>query len=162
MKMKLPDKIRLALLPLALLVLGSSFMLAQDAPSFTKEEFYMDAGQRLLIEVHVWGEVNSPGMYRVPDGSTVLDLMSRAGGPTQYAALSRVRLSSNDGAKRLNQKINIDRYLNSTKQVDIPVLKPGDTVMIPRNARFFWKDAIGFVADLAVIANVYYLISRNR
>ncbi|MBU1357027.1 MAG: SLBB domain-containing protein [Candidatus Edwardsbacteria bacterium] len=160
--MKLMDKIRLAIFPLAILIMGSSFIMAQDASSFKKEEFYMDSGQRLLIEVHVWGEVNSPGMYRVPDGSTVLDLMSRAGGPTQYAALSRVRLSSNDGTKRLNQKINIDKYLNSTKDVDIPVLKPGDTVMIPRNARFFWKDAIGFIADLAVIANVYYLISRNR
>ncbi|HAD82564.1 MAG: hypothetical protein A2509_01365 [Candidatus Edwardsbacteria bacterium RIFOXYD12_FULL_50_11] len=154
--------VKLAILSLVVTIPGSSFIMAQDAPSFKKEEFYMDAGQRLLIEVHVWGEVNSPGMYRVPDGSTVLDLMSRAGGPTQYAALSRVRLSSHDGAKRLNQKINIDKYLNSTKQVAIPALKPGDTVMIPRNARFFWKDAIGFVADLAVIANVYYLISRNR
>jgi len=160
--MKLMDKIRLAILPLAILIMGSSFIMAQDAPSFKKEEFYMDAGQRLLIEVHVWGEVNSPGMYRVPDGSTVLDLMSRAGGPTQYAALSRVRLSSKADGKRSNQKINIDKYLNSTKEVDIPVLKPGDTVMIPRNTRFFWKDAIGFIADLAVIANVYYLISRNR
>ena len=41
-------------------------------------------------------------------------------------------------------------------------MRPGDAVMVPRNARFFWKDAISFVADLAVIANVYYLIFRNR
>jgi len=150
------------MLILAIALLSCSFPVAQETPSFKKEEFYMDAGQRLLIEVHVWGEVNNPGMYRVPDGSTVLELISRAGGPTQYAALSRVRLSSKAGDKRSNQKINIDKYLNSTKDVDIPSLKPGDTVMIPRNARFFWKDAISFVADLAVIVNVYYLISRNK
>jgi protein involved in polysaccharide export with SLBB domain len=143
-------------------ILSPGLILAQVQPSFKKEDFYMDSGQRLLIEVHVWGEVNSPGMYRVPDGSTVLDLISKAGGPTQYAALSRIKLSRNDGPKRQNQKINIDKYLDSTQDVDIPVLKPGDTVMIPRNARFFWKDAISFVADLAVIVNVYYLISRNK
>lgn len=153
---------RPAALFVAFMMLFPSLVPAQDAPSFKKDEFYMDAGQRLLIEVHVWGEVNNPGMYRVPDGSTVMDLISKAGGPTQYAALSRVRLSRNDGPRRQNRKINIDKYLSSTKEVEIPVLKPGDTVMIPRNARFFWKDAISFVADLAVIVNVYYLISRNK
>ncbi len=135
---------------------------AQEGDSFRKEDFYMDSGQRLLIEVHIWGEVNSPGMYRVPDGSTVLDLVSRAGGPTQYAALSRVKLATSRENRRHNSSINIDRYLNTTREVEIPVLKPGDTVMIPRNARFFWKDAVRFVADLAVIVNVYYLISRNK
>lgn len=135
---------------------------AQEGDSFRKEDFYMDSGQRLLIEVHIWGEVNSPGMYRIPDGSTVLDLISKAGGPTQYAALSRVKLSTSLEKQRHNSSINIDRYLNTTKGVEIPVLKPGDKVMIPRNARFFWKDAVRLVADLAVIVNVYYLISRNK
>lgn len=160
--MKFLNKMRLIILPVAVFILCSSLLPAQDTPSFKKEEFYMDAGQRLLIEVHVWGEVNNPGMYRVPDGSTVLELISRAGGPTQYAALSRVRLSRHEGNTRNNYKVNIDKYLTSAKQVDIPMLRPGDTVMIPRNARFFWKDAISFVADLAVIVNVYYLISRNK
>jgi hypothetical protein len=134
---------------------------AQDGDSFRKEDFYTDSGQRLLIEVHIWGEANSPGMYRVPDGSTVMDLISKAGGPTQYAALSRVRLTTNRGSRQ-NLSIDIDRYLSTTKEVEIPVLRPGDTVLIPRNARFFWKDAVRFVADLAVIVNVYYLISRNK
>jgi hypothetical protein len=160
--MKPTDCFRPLLFILVVVLLSGSFLIAQDSPSFKKEEFYMDAGQRLLIEVHVWGEVNNPGMYRVPDGSMVLELISRAGGPTQFAALSRVRLSRKNAGQRENKKINIDKYLNSTKDVDIPGLKPGDTVMIPRNARFFWKDAISFVADLAVIANVYYLISRNK
>jgi hypothetical protein len=135
---------------------------AQDAAGFQKESFRMDASQQLLIEVHVWGEVNKPGSYQVPDGSTMLDVISVAGGPTQYAALTRVRLSHAPGPVPRIQTVDLDRYLTRERAVLPPVLKPGDAVLVPRNARSFWKDAVSLIADIAVIVNVYYLISRNR
>ena len=135
---------------------------AQDAAKFQKESFRMDASQQLLIEVHVWGEVNKPGSYQVPDGSTMLDVISVAGGPTQYAALTRVRLSHTPGPAPRIQTVDLDRYLTRERADLPPVLKPGDAVLVPRNARFFWKDAVALIADIALIVNVYYLISRNR
>jgi len=136
--------------------------ISQQQPDFKKDNFYLGQNQQLEIEIHVWGEVNTPGVYRVPDGSTVLDVISKAGGPTQYAALGRVKISHALGQMPRTQKINLDKYLNKERADSLVVMRPGDAVMVPRNARFFWKDAISFVADLAVIANVYYLISRNR
>jgi polysaccharide biosynthesis/export protein len=136
--------------------------LSQSQPDFKKDNFYLGQNQQLEIEIHVWGEVNTPGVYRVPDGSTVLDVISRAGGPTEYAALGRVKISHAMGQLPRTEKVNLDRYLNKERADSLLVMRPGDAVMVPRNARFFWKDAISFVADLAVIANVYYLISRNR
>jgi hypothetical protein len=89
-------------------------------------------------------------------------VISKAGGPTQYAALGRVKISHALGQMPRTKKVNLDKYLNKEMSDSLIVMRPGDAVMVPRNARFFWKDAISFVADLAVIANVYYLISRNR
>jgi|GEM_PF-603976 len=129
---------------------------------FQRESFRMDASQQLLIEVHVWGEVNKPGSYQVPDGSTMLDVISAAGGPTQFAALSRVRLSHAPGPTPRIQAVDLDRYLGRERSDPPPVMRPGDAVLVPRNARFFWKDAVSLVADIALIVNVYYLISRNR
>jgi hypothetical protein len=137
-------------------------VLAQEGKGFAKDNFYMDAGQQLMIEVHVWGEVNKPGLYRVPDGSSVLDVISTAGGPTQYAALSRVKLTHIQTQQPRTVKIDLNDYLSEDKPDSLPVLKPGDTVMVPRNLRSFWKDAISVIADVAVIVNVYYLISHNR
>ena len=144
------------------LALAANIGISQQQPDFKKDNFYLGQNQQLEIEIHVWGEVNTPGVYRVPDGSTVLDVISRAGGPTQYAALGRVKISHVLGQVPRTEKVNLDRYLNKDKAETLIVMLPGDAVMVPRNARFFWKDAISFVADMAVIANVYYLISRNR
>jgi polysaccharide export outer membrane protein len=145
----------------AVLTLLTVNVFAQPS-DFKKDDFYLGQNQQLEIEIHVWGEVNRPGVYRVPDGSTVLDVISRAGGPTQYAALGRIKVSHTLGQNPRTEKSDLDKYLSKEKADTLMVMMPGDAVMVPRNARFFWKDAVRFVADLAVIANVYYLISRNR
>ena len=152
---------RLCLAAIALL-LSAAGVWAQDNGRFQKENYSMNSSQQLLIEVHVWGEVNKPGVYQVPDGSTVLDVISAAGGPTGFAALSRVRLSHTPEHRPRIEPVNLDRYLNKEQAALPPVLKPGDAVLVPRNTRFFWKDAVALIADIAVIVNVYYLISRNR
>lgn len=140
---------------LLLMILAPARAWAQDDYSFQRDS-------RLLIEVHVWGEVNRPGLHRVPDGSTVLDAISLAGGPTQYASVSKVRLTHAGNDSRRSQKIDIDRYAQGSEGSQPPVLRPGDMITVPRNARFFWKDAVQLLADIAIIVNVYYLISRNR
>jgi hypothetical protein len=135
---------------------------AQDSGKFQRESYSMNSSQQLLIEVHVWGEVNKPGVYQMPDGSTVLDVISAAGGPTGFAALSRVRLSHTPEHRPRIEPVNLDRYLNKEQAALPQTLKPGDAVLVPRNTRFFWKDAVSLIADIAVIVNVYYLISRNK
>jgi len=127
-----------------------------------QEDFGFQRDSRLLIEIHVWGEVNKPGLYRIPDGSTVLDAISEAGGPTQYAALSRVKLTHPVDVKPRGQRIDLDRYIAGRDTTVLPVLRPGDMINVPRNTRFFWKDAIQILADVAIIVNVYYLLSHNR
>lgn len=140
----------LALVPLIALAAAG-----QDDVSFQRDS-------RLLIEVHVWGEVNKPGLYRVPDGSTPLDAISLAGGPTQFAALSKVKLTHPPGASPRRQRIDLEKYSDGQDAGDLSVLKPGDMITVPRNARFFWKDAIQILADIAIIVNVYYLLSHDR
>lgn len=141
-------------------VLSATLFFGALAPG--QEDFSFQRDSRLLIEIHVWGEVNKPGLYRIPDGSTVLDAISAAGGPTQYAALSRVRLSRPADIKPRAQRIDLDRYIDGRDTTGLPVLRPGDMITVPRNTRFFWKDAIQILADIAIIVNVYYLLSHDR
>lgn len=152
--MKMAAVNKLAAMVLALVWLASA---AQ-----CQEDFSFQRDSRLLIEVHVWGEVNRPGLYRVPDGSTVLDAISTAGGPTQFAALSKVKLTHPAGAYPRSHKIDLDRYADGRPDSSLPVLGPGDMITVHRNARFFWKDAVQILADIAIIVNVYYLLSHDR
>ncbi|HBE72971.1 MAG TPA: hypothetical protein DDW31_02595 [candidate division Zixibacteria bacterium] len=143
-----------------LLLLAAALLSPGPAPG--QDDFSFQRDSRLLIEVHVWGEVNKPGLYRVPDGSTALDAISLAGGPTQFASISKVKLTRAPGGGPRSEKIDLDRYADGRPDGQLPVLRPGDMITVPRNARFFWKDAVQILADIAIIVNVYYLISRNR
>lgn len=74
--------------------------------------------------VFVSGEVRNPGAFSVPDGTTVLQLLSLAGGVTEGASTGRIRII------RLvnNEKKTIRVKLEDT-------VKPGDTVVVP--TRYF-------------------------
>lgn len=74
--------------------------------------------------IYVSGEVRTAGAYSVPDGTTVLQALTLAGGVTPDASLGRVRILrlTNGRQERLEAKPE-------------EVVKPGDTILVPR--RFF-------------------------
>lgn len=74
--------------------------------------------------VYVSGQVRTPGAYSVPEGTTVLQALTLAGGPTPDAALGRVRiLRVVDGNQR-----SFDAELDD-------IVQPRDTILVPE--RFF-------------------------
>jgi len=58
-----------------------------------KEKYLFGTEQQLEMIVHVFGEVRKPGEYRVPNDTNILELISKAGGPTQYSKLRKTRLT---------------------------------------------------------------------
>jgi polysaccharide export outer membrane protein len=70
--------------------------------------------------VHVSGEVRKPGSYSIPDGTTVLQALSLAGGVTEEAAVGRLRVSR-----------VVDGDLRSLKVSTDDTVEAGDTVIVP-------------------------------
>jgi len=66
-------------------------------------DYILGSEEQLEIVVHVWGEVKSPGEFRVPYETNLVELISKAGGPSEYANLSKVRLT------RQMQGLNLDQ-----------------------------------------------------
>jgi hypothetical protein len=147
--------------------LGLWAQVPQDTGKATfpgKEEYFIDpATQKLSIDVHVWGEVTVPGVYRVPLGTNVLEVISMAHGPTEYSNLSRVKLTHwGTGGLPLIETVDLPNYLNGKVGTPIPVLGPGDVVTVPRNLRHAWENSIKLVGDVVTIATLFYLISQTR
>jgi polysaccharide export outer membrane protein len=66
---------------------------------------------------YVFGEVKNPGAYPVPKGSTVQQMLARAGGMTPEASQG---------------KISIDRDGKTLKKVKLTeLIHPGDTIKVP-------------------------------
>ena len=155
-----------------------SFFLLGQLGAQQKERYFLGDEQKLEMIVHVFGEVRRPGEYTVTDDTNVLELMSKAGGPTQFSKFSSVRLTrinlgfflkgKNDlptngknhfGAKRVIE-VNLDKYLTDRRAQQLPILQPGDVVHVPRNKWFRWRNAVAIARDLSVIVSVYFIYIR--
>lgn len=74
-----------------LLLFYCSIVISQDA---AKQSQYLSGNEdELMMKVHIWGQVRNPGERLVPYETTVLELISKAGGPGDYAKLSKVRIT---------------------------------------------------------------------
>ena len=114
---------------------------------------------QLNIEVHIWGEVKQPGAYMVPEGTNVVQLISRAGGPTQFADLSRVEVTHVVGDSNWVECVDIASYLKGKGDNMVPVLGKGDVVVVPTNAWYRWRRALEVTRDLAIIINAMYWLT---
>ncbi len=81
----------------------------------------------------VFGEVKSPGAYDIPAGQelTLLQLIARAGGFTDIAALDRVRIVRSTGAREETRRVRVSDILRGGGRGDVS-LRPGDVVIVPR------------------------------
>lgn len=100
------------------------------------------------MKVAVWGFMRYPGRYIVPVNTTVADLLSYAGGPTDDANLEDIRLYRvMEDSTQIMIKINYndlfwEQRLDSRKKY-VPEIKGGDIILVPGAPVFTLK--IGLV-----------------
>ncbi|MCK4351959.1 SLBB domain-containing protein [candidate division WOR-3 bacterium] len=117
---------------------------------------HLGPGRELQINVQIWGRVMKPGMYSVPKTTDLIALMSFAGGPAEDANLGKIKIVRSNPEPEVI-KLNLKKYMRTGKLDLIPVLKPGDTVIIPGNVFHTFSRLTSVIAQLAIVANVYYL-----
>jgi len=127
----------------------------------TASQYYLERGteSKLMMKVNVWGAVRKPGSQYVPDGTDLLSVLSVAGGPIEEAKLSRVRLIRNFNGEKRNMVINISRYLKKGNTEQLPEIKPGDTIIVPKSKASLGK-FVNFIYNVAVILSVVKLMSN--
>ena len=82
-------------------------------------------------KVSVLGEVKTPGIYKIKDRATVLDVIALAGGFTEYAKRSKVtiiRPASSGEQQRI--MLNVDDQIKRSKG-DLFYILPYDTIYVP-------------------------------
>ena len=148
---------RVVLLLLSLALSGTS---AAQTP--LDDSYLVGDANRLEMVVYVLGEVVRPGEYRVTDDTDILELISKAGGPTEFASLRSVSLRHRDvvGAEPDAEPIllvNVSKFLTQADAPPLPGLSPGDVVMVPRNNKAKWRYVFTMVRDISVVVSMYLL-----
>jgi len=138
------------------LVYHNSFSQQQNVAA----KYYLGSEEQLLIPVNVWGFVKSPGQYMVPNDTDLLSLISYAGGPLESAKINKIVVvrSYSNRAKAVIT-VNVKKYLQTGNARLIPVMKPGDTVIV-KGTTFHWiQKLISFLGGFAVFAQILYFVA---
>ena len=153
--------INLFMLPVLLLsqTSGSSNAPAASAYSYSGT---MGDVEQLRIYTYIWGQVKRPGLYIVPDNTDLLALLSLAGGPTEEAKLSKIRIvrPTKEGKKII--WVNMKEYLETGNQELRPVLQPGDTIIVSGTIFYAFSKTADFLAKVAAVLGVYNLFINLR
>ena len=98
-------------------------------PSVNKVEITIR--QALSNVIFVSGEVRFPGKYSFPQDVNVWEAVREAGGPVPSANLSSVRVVQDRSRGGTSSIVDIQAALDTGTVENLPMLKPGDTIIIP-------------------------------
>ena len=82
-------------------------------------------------QVFITGEVNKPGAYSLMTPTSVMQLISLAGGLREYAKAKDIVILRTEGGKQSAIPFNYKDVTNRKKLTQNILLQPGDTVIVP-------------------------------
>lgn len=145
---------------LLLIILFVLPVYAQQISGFYKIE---TGTAELTKTVNIWGYVQNPGRYEIPATTNLIQLITYAGGPREYAVLDEIKIyrTMEDG-KQLEKEVDVENP-SKTNPADL-VLNNEDTIVIDYSSTVTIRDVLGFVgAPIAIVASVILIIDRiNR
>ena len=104
-----------------------------------------------LVRIVVGGEVRAPNLYSVPPQTTVTQAIALAGGATELANLSEVRIL------RDGQEVKVD-LTRADEKAGLLQIRSGDQILIARKRNIF-RDIIGPTAStlglVVAITNIF-------
>ncbi|MCX6149943.1 MAG: SLBB domain-containing protein [Ignavibacteriales bacterium] len=145
-------------LVIVLVLLVGTKISAQEISGFYK----VDNTGELTKKVNIWGYVKNPGRYEVPASTNLVQLISIAGGPQQYATLDNVKVFRllDNGAKS-EREVDVEN-LSKTLNSDL-ILNNEDTIVVDYSATVTWKDILNFLyTPVALVVSVIFIIDRVK
>jgi protein involved in polysaccharide export with SLBB domain len=110
-----------------------------------KQEEEIKRGARM---VYIMGEVFKPGAYEGSEGTTFLDILANAGGPTRYANGRLIRLLRQSGDV---ESFDLQAYTNGLGDAQPPQIRPGDAIFVPEKSNLNEKSWLQVTPERAVM-----------
>jgi hypothetical protein len=112
----------------------------------------------------------------VGDNTDLVELLSKAGGETEFTNLGSVvitrvktpkedKFSEKEPPKNVDKEIiefNVSKYLKDKSGPPPPTLKPGDIIYVSKNKWYTWRTVAAVLRDLAIVASTYFLYLRTK
>ncbi|MBC97484.1 MAG: hypothetical protein CME63_07025 [Halobacteriovoraceae bacterium] len=113
---------------------------------------------KVLIPVHMWGEIKNSGLHFVPLDTSLINGLSLAGGPTSNSNLESVVVTTTREGKR--EKLQFDVSEGGDLALEDFKLKPGDTIFVEKDT--FRQDRAYYTSLFGVALTVLSSILLYR
>jgi polysaccharide export outer membrane protein len=111
--------------------------------------------------VYVHGQVVAPGKYEFRETPNVWEAIREAGGATIEASLGAVRIVRAEEGEERTSIVNLRAAIDSGDFESLPLLKPGDTVIVPeRSVQYQGSGAVNVIGS--VINPAPYMLTGER
>jgi polysaccharide biosynthesis/export protein len=127
-------------------------------------QYFLGSQDQVLMAVNVWGFVHKPGQYMVPYETDLISLLSFAGGPREEARIKSIKLVRPGSGGGEPQVIDVDvkKYLDNGRVSEIPVLRPGDTVVVSGTSFHFMNQFFEFAVRIGALIQVWALVDYYK
>ncbi len=120
----------------------------------------------LMMMVNVWGEVKKPGIYEVPLGIDLIELLSSAGGPTDASKLSSIKVIRIQAENRANSSrtepavftVDVRAFLEHGDMSRIPKIRPHDTIVVPVKPTEYVLKSLKWTQQFLSLVSIYTMI----
>lgn len=174
------------ILLLLLMISAASFenSYSQDTSTLVGKELQLKGGStvynfsnpnKVNFEVIIWGGIRLPGKYIVPEGTTLIDVITLSGGPSNIENVESFKLIRGrdvSGKYTSTEVINLN-YSDFFKREPTaqfvkanPILRPGDIIVFPtepdRDFWFYTKEVLTVLTPLLTLASLIVTISNSK
>ena len=128
--------------------------------NISRERYFTIENGTILMNVNIWGHVNSPGRHTVFDGIDLATLLSVVGGPKSGAKLDRVKLFREvpDENGQLVYAIDLKKFLKTGDRSEFMKILPNDTYIIPQTTASIILSNVGTVNTFLSLLSLYLQI----
>jgi len=82
------------------------------------------------FKVYISGEVMSPGVYKLGEETTILQIIPMAGGFTEWAKQNKILIIRKENGKEQRLTVSYKKAMKGSDSSSNVVLKPGDTIVV--------------------------------
>ncbi|HYF04376.1 MAG TPA: SLBB domain-containing protein [Patescibacteria group bacterium] len=134
---------------------GSTSSSSRTSQSSGGSYYDYNLGGGLKIPVNLWGFVRNPGRYVVPSSTTLVQLISFGGGPSEQARMTDIKIIRDISVdSTIVEKVlvmNLELFQKNGDENQNPILYPGDTIVVPGNALSAFQLYFGILRDVVLV-----------
>ncbi len=116
----------------------------------------------MKMKITAYGSVNIPGTTYVPEGTQLLDLIARVGGPAQKAALGKTYVIRIVDGKPIVIHADLKALIDRVDLKENVVLKNNDIVYVPASSKFNIGQIVTALIQWSMIEDVFNLDDNNN